>query len=205
MTTNPYSARPWLKNYDAHVQANLNYQWMSFIDMAKKCFREVPDRAAMIYIDTVISFKELDSLSNKFANFLLARGVKQGDIVGLNMPNMPAFLIAFVGAQKVGCVTSGVSPLLTEHELEYQLNDSAATVLVTFDVNLARVNAVIAKTKVKTLVVAGVFDFMAPVDWSAPAGEMKKEGAVEVYNSLDILKKYPDKEVDTWVDRTPSA
>ena len=201
MTTNPYSARPWLKNYDAHVLANLNYQWMSFIDMAKKCFREVPDRAAMIYIDTVISFKELDSLSNKFANFLLARGVKQGDIVGLNMPNIPAFLIAFVGAQKVGCVTSGVSPLLTEHELEYQLNDSAATVLVTFDVNLARVNAVIAKTKVKTLVVAGVFDFMAPVDWSAPAGEMKKEGAVEVYNSLDILKKYPDKEVDTWVDR----
>ncbi len=48
---------------------------------------------------------------------------------------------------------------------------------------------------------AGVFDFMGPVDWSAPAGEMKKEGAVEVYNSLDILKKYPDKEVDTWVDR----
>jgi len=169
--------------------------------MARKCFREVPDRAAMIYIDTVITFKELDSLSNKFANFLLAKGVKQGDVVGLNMPNMPAFLIAFVGAQKVGCVTSGVSPLLTEHELEYQLNDSAATVLVTFDVNLARVNAVIAKTKVKTLVVAGVFDFMGPVDWSAPAGEMKKEGAVEVYNSLDVLKKYPDKEVDTWVDR----
>jgi long-chain acyl-CoA synthetase len=116
------------------------------------------------------------------------------------MPNMPAFLIAFVGAQKVGCITSGVSPLLTEHELEYQLNDSAATVLVTFDANLARVNAIIARTKVKTLVVAGVFDFMGPVDWNAPAGEMKKEGAVEVYNSLDILKKYPDKEVNTWVD-----
>ncbi len=200
MATNPYSARPWLKSYDAHVPANLNYPWMSFIDMARKCFCEVPDRAAMIYIDTVISFKKLDSLSNKFANFLLAKGVKQGDVVGLNMPNMPAFLIAFVGAQKVGCITSGVSPLLTEHELEYQLNDSAASVLVTFDVNLARVNAVIAKTKVKTLVVAGVFDFMGPVDWSAPAGEMKKEGAVEVYNSIDILKKYPDKEADTWVD-----
>ncbi len=201
MTTNPYSSRPWLKNYDAHVPANLNYPWMSFIDMTRKSFREVPDRAAMVYIDTVITFKELDVMSNKFANFLLDKGVKQGDVVGLNMPNIPAYLICFVGAQKVGCITSGVSPLLTEHELEYQLNDSAAKLLVTFDANLARINAVIAKTKVKTLVVAGVFDFMGPVDWSAPAGEMKKEGAIEVYNSIDILKKYPDKEVDTWVDR----
>jgi len=201
MTTNPYASRPWLKNYDAHVPANLNYPWMSFIDMTRKSFREVPDRAAMVYIDTVITFKELDVMSNKFANFLLDKGVKQGDVVGLNMPNIPAYLICFVGAQKVGCITSGVSPLLTEHELEYQLNDSAAKLLVTFDANLARINAVIAKTKVKTLVVAGVFDFMGPVDWSAPAGEMKKEGAVEVYNSIDILKKYPDKEIDTWVDR----
>ena len=84
--------------------------------------------------------------------------------------------------------------------MEYQLNDSAATVLVTFDVNLARVNAVIAKTRVKTLVVAGVFDFMGPVDWKAPAGEMKKEGAIEVYNSIDIFKKYPDNEINIWVD-----
>ena len=149
MATDPYSAKPWLKNYDAHVPASLSYPWMSFIGMARKSFREVPDRAAMIYIDTVISFKELDVMSNKFANFLLDRGVKQGDVVGLNMPNIPAFLICFTGAQKVGCITTGVSPLLTEHELEYQLNDSAATVLVTFDVNVARVNAVIAKTKVK--------------------------------------------------------
>jgi len=198
--SDPYSTKPWLKSYDAHVPANLAYPWMSFIDMARKSFREVPDRAAMIYIDTVISFKELDVMSNKFANFLLDRGIKQGDVVGLNMPNIPAFLICFTGAQKVGCITTGVSPLLTEHELEYQLNDSAATVLVTFDVNLARVNAVIAKTKVKTLVVAGVFDFMGPVDWSAPAGEAKKQDDIEIYNHIDILKKYPDKEVNTWVD-----
>ena len=59
--SDPYSAKPWLKNYDAHVPANLAYPWMSFIDMARKCFREVPDRAAMIYIDTAISFKELYS------------------------------------------------------------------------------------------------------------------------------------------------
>ena len=54
---------------------------------------------------------ELDSMSNRFAGFLLEKGIIQGDVVGLNMPNMPAFLICFVGAQKSGCITSGASPL----------------------------------------------------------------------------------------------
>ena len=203
--TNPYSEKPWLKHYDAHVPANLTYPWVSFVDMAKKCFKEVPDRAAMIYIDTVITFKELDSMSNRFASFLLEQGIKQGDVVGLNMPNMPAFLICFVGAQKIGCITSGVSPLLTETELEHQLNDSGAKVLVTFDVNLARVNAVIAKTRVKTMVVAGIFDFMVPVDWNAPAGEPKRQDGIGVYNHIDILKQYPDQEADVWIDRDSSC
>lgn len=198
--TDPYSSKPWLKHYDPHVPEKLNYPWTSFIDMARKTFKEVPDRAAMIYIDTVITFGELDKMSNKFANFLLDKGVKPGDVVGLNMPNIPAFLVAFAGAQKVGCITSGVSPLLTEAELEYQLNDSGASVLVTFDVNEARVSSVLAKTGVKLLAVAGVFDFMGPVDWNAPAGEVKKLGNIEVFNFLDILKKYPDKEVNVWVD-----
>ena len=198
--SDPYSAKPWLKHYDAHVPSKLNYPWTSFIDLARKTFLEVPERAAMVYIDTVITFKELDLMSNKFANFLLERGAKQGDVVGLNMPNIPAYLICFIGAQKAGCITTGVSPLLTEHELEHQLNDSGAKLLVTFDVNLARVNAVIAKTKVKTLVVAGVFDFMGPVDWKATVAEVKKQDGIDVYNHLDILRKYPDKEVNTWVN-----
>lgn len=86
-------------------------------------------------------------------------------------------------------------------ELEHQLNDSGTKVLVTFDVNLERVNAVIAKTCVKTLVVAGIFDFMAPVDWNASAGDPKRQDGIDVYNHIDILKKYPDREVDVWIDR----
>ena len=76
--SNPYSGKPWLKHYDSHVPASLTYPWVSFVDMAKKCFKEVPDRAAMIYIDTVITFKELDSMSNRFAGFLLEKGIKSG-------------------------------------------------------------------------------------------------------------------------------
>ena len=57
--SDPYSSKPWLKHYDPHVPEKLNYPWTSFIDMARKTFREVPDRAAMIYIDTVITFGEL--------------------------------------------------------------------------------------------------------------------------------------------------
>ena len=89
--------------------------------------------------------------------------------------------------------------------MEHQLNDSGAKVLITFDVNLVRINAVIAKTRIKTLVVAGIFDFMVPVDWNAPAGEPKQQDGINVYNHIDILKKYPDKGVDVWIDRDSSC
>jgi long-chain acyl-CoA synthetase len=182
------------------VHEKLNYPWTSVIDMFRKSFREVPDKAAIIYMDTIITFGELDKLSNKFANLLLQKGIKPGEVVGLNMPNMPAYLIAFVGGLKAGCITSGVSPLLTEAELEHQLNDSGAMVLVTADINEARVKSIIGKTGVKILIIASVFDFMAPVDWNVPAGDEKKLGNVEVWNFLDICKKSPDTEVTTWVD-----
>ncbi len=74
MATNPYSAKPGSKTTTRTSRPTSIYPWMSFIDMARKSFREVPDRAAMIYIDTVITFKELDGMSNKFANFLLDKG-----------------------------------------------------------------------------------------------------------------------------------
>jgi long-chain acyl-CoA synthetase len=200
MTNDPYASKPWLKHYDSHVPEKLNYPWTSVIDMFRKSFREVPDKAAIIYMDTVITFSELDKWSNKFANLLLEKGVKPGDVVGLNMPNIPAYLISFVGAQKVGCVTSGVSPLLTEAELEHQLNDSGASVLVTADLNEARVRSIIGHTGVKLLAVAGIFDFMGPVDWNAPASDVKRLGNIEVWNYLDILKKLRDTEVTIWVN-----
>ena len=110
-----------------------------------------------------ITFRELDVLSNKFAHFLKKAGLSPGDTVGVHLPNIPAYYISIIGILKTGCVLTGVSPLLLPKELEYQLNDSGAKVLVTLDVLLDKVEAIIRNTGVKAVAVAGIADFLPPV------------------------------------------
>ena len=79
------------------------------------------------------TFKEVDEMSGRFANFLLARGCQPGDVVGFHLPNVLQTLIAMFGAFRAGCRVTGISPLLTPAEVAHQLNDSQTCVLVTMD------------------------------------------------------------------------
>ena len=63
----------------------------------------------------------------------MAAGCGPGDVVGINLPNIPQYLISQIGALKAGGATSGVSPLLTPNEIVYQLTDSRAKALITLD------------------------------------------------------------------------
>ena len=120
-----------------------------------------------------ITFAEIDVLSNKFAHFLKKSGLEPGDVVGVNLPNIPAFYIAVIGIQKAGCVLSGVSPLLTPEELEYQLNDSEAKALVTLDALFGNVQQVAEKTGVRAIAVAETGDFLPFV--KADGGQASQE------------------------------
>jgi len=64
---------------------------------------------------------------------LMANGLKKGDVVGINLPNIPEYVIAWLGTLKAGCAVSGVSPLLSADELKHQLSDAKAKALVTLD------------------------------------------------------------------------
>ena len=81
-----------------------------------------------------IPYALLDEYANRFAHMLLLNGFKKGDLVGINLPNIPEYAIAWLGVLKAGCVSSGISPLLSPAEMEHQLKDSKARGLVTLDV-----------------------------------------------------------------------
>ena len=158
-----YSAKPWLKFYDPHVPPTLEYPEKTYLAYFREAVQSVPHRVAVNYMGTGITFHELDHLSNKFANFLQSVGVQPGDTVGVHLPNLPAYYIAIIGILKAGCVLSGVSPLLRPKELQYQLNDSDAKLLVTLDIFFDKVAAVGQDSGVQTVVVTQIADFLPPV------------------------------------------
>ncbi|RLB99219.1 MAG: AMP-dependent synthetase, partial [Deltaproteobacteria bacterium] len=129
-----YETRFWEKSYDPNVQPVDPRDWeISYVDAVRSAFRNYPQKTALAYMGTEISFADLDRYANRFAHMLLAAGLEKGDVVGINLPNTPEYVIAWLGTLRAGCAVSGVSPLLSEEEMAYQLADSDAKALVTLD------------------------------------------------------------------------
>ena len=92
--------------------------------------RRVPDKPAMILGDTRISYAVLNGLSDLVAANLSAGGLAAGDRVGLQLPNIPEFVIAYFGILKAGGVVVPMNVLLKAPEIEFQLRDSGAVALI---------------------------------------------------------------------------
>src|SRR6266704_7211341 len=92
-----------------------------------------PDAPACRMAGTTTTYRELDELSGRCAAGLRGAGLSPGQVVALQLPNIPHFLIAYFGALKAGLVVLPLNPLLMAPELEYHLTDSAAALLVGFE------------------------------------------------------------------------
>jgi acyl-CoA synthetase (AMP-forming)/AMP-acid ligase II len=194
----PYSVKPWLKFYDKHVPPSLDYPNKTFVELFQDAAGAVPDKALVNYMGAGLSFRELDELSNKLANFLRARGLKPGDVVGVNLPNLPAYYIAIIGILRAGCLLSGVSPLLSAKEVEYQLNDSGAKVLLTLDLLSDKAAEAVVRTGVTSMVVVEIADFLPAVKRvlgkllkKIPTKPVPPVPGKEVIRFMDILKTMP--------------
>jgi len=92
-----------------------------------------PDAPACRFRGTTTTYRELDELSGLVAAGLQSAGLAPGQVVALQLPNLPHFLIAYFGALKAGLVVLPLNPLLMAPELEYHLTDSGAALLVGFE------------------------------------------------------------------------
>jgi long-chain acyl-CoA synthetase len=192
----PYALKPWLEHYDEHVPHSLNYSDKTYAELFREATDQVPSRVAVYYMGRGITYQELDNLSTRFAHFLKKSGLQPGDTVGVNLPNIPAYYISIIGIQKAGCVLTGVSPLLQSAELEYQLNDSGAKLLVTLDALFNRVQAVVPQTGVQTVAVAGIADFLSPLKAflgkllkKIPTGKVNPIPGITVERLMSMLPK----------------
>lgn len=123
------------------------------------------DKTALVFMGVRITFGELDDYSDRFARMLIAHGFEKGDVVGVNMPNIPEYTIAWLGIMKAGCVSSGVSPLLSPSEMEHQLKDGKIKGLVALDVFFAERVTQIARNlpDLKLVIGANVGGFLPKI------------------------------------------
>lgn len=147
-----------------------------------------PDKPAIIFYGTVITYKELDDLSDRFAAFLLKEGIRKGDKVALFMQNCPQYLICSFGIQKIGAIVGPCSPMFKEWELEYEVNDLGAKVIVALDHLYPVVEKIRSNTSLTHVVVTNYLDFLPDQPKPTfPEQLVEKKPISETHDLMDIL------------------
>jgi long-chain acyl-CoA synthetase len=101
----------------------------NLISVLDRGVAERADHPAIRMDDLVFSYSELREAAGRVTSLLSSAGVAPGDRVGIMLPNVPAFPIAFYGALGAGAVVVPMNPLLKSREVTYYLGDSGAKVL----------------------------------------------------------------------------
>ncbi len=125
----------WMKHWPADMPKKVTFSEgeIPVYEYLRIHAGRTPDKPAIIFYGRVLSYRELDESSDKFAKYLLDLGLKKGDRIGLFLNNSPQYVIAHFGILKMGGIVTPCSPLFKEMELKYEVNNAEMKCLVTMD------------------------------------------------------------------------
>ncbi|MBP0713670.1 long-chain fatty acid--CoA ligase [Burkholderia sola] len=156
----------WLKSYPPGVPAEIDASpYPSVPDLLDESFRQYRDRTAFVCMGKGITYGELDKLSREFGAWLQSRGLARGARVAIMMPNVLQYPVTIAAVLRAGYTVVNVNPLYTPRELEHQLKDSGAEAIVILENFASTLQAVIANTAVKHVVVASMGDLLGIKGW----------------------------------------
>jgi long-chain acyl-CoA synthetase len=156
----------WLRSYPAGVPKTVDPDAYPSLHamLVDACWR-YSDRPAFDCLSATITFSEWERDSRAFADFLREEAECQpGDRIAVMLPNVLAYPVAFLGALRAGLIVVNVNPLYTPRELEHQLKDSGATVIVIMENFAHKLATMIDKTPIKHVVVARLGDLVPPLE-----------------------------------------
>ncbi len=171
----------WLDNYPVGVPPEVDLPDISLGQMLEQSAAKYPGNLAVVFINNKITYAQLDKMANRFANVLKKLGVQKGDRVALHMPNTPQMVFAYYGTVKLGAVAVMFNPLYSPREIEHQLRDSGAKVMLILDLMWPMVKTALENVQPDHLIVTHVKDYLKfPLNLLQPI-KAKKEGTfVEV-------------------------
>jgi long-chain acyl-CoA synthetase len=155
--------KPWLKHYDGGVPHSLRpYPQKTLLDIVRETTSQRPNHPALLFKGAVMSYAQLDQLSNAFANGLIQMGVKKNDRVALVIPNTPQLVLTMLGTWKAGGIAVPMNALYTEHELETGFQECGAETVVVMTRYYRKIKSIQARTKIRNVIATNIKEYLPP-------------------------------------------
>jgi long-chain acyl-CoA synthetase len=152
----------WEKSYPKGVRWAFNAAPRALPELLDEAAKKWSGRAFVDFMGCKLDFSDVHDLADRAAKGFQAMGVGKGVKVGLFLPNVPHYVIAFYGVLKAGGTVVNYSPLDAERELEHKIADSETDFIVTLDLVALypRIAAVALRSRVKKLIVGRLQDYL---------------------------------------------
>jgi len=190
--------RPWFAHYDKGVPHSIDYPKAPLFHFLEESAQKYPAKPCTIFKGAVISYQEMNEITDRIAAALVDLGVKKGDKVGIFMPNTPQFVMAYFGILKAGGVVVATNPLYTPSEIEYQASDAGIEVMFVMTNFYKTIKAAQPKTKIKHLIVTNIKETLPPLLRVLFTLAKEKKGGFKIEGQLgkneywlqDLIAKY---------------
>lgn len=198
----------WLKKYPEQIPHEVEIPEIPVYQFLTDAYKASPGKVAIHFLGKDITYREIYESAIKFANYLGRLGVEKGDRVAIMLPNCPQAVIAYYGILYAGGIVVQTNPLYTERELQYQMTDSGAKVILGLDILYPRITKVLKETQIEHVIVASIKDYLPfPKNLVYPFIQKKQYGfTVKVEHSgmnhlfTEIMRSAPIKELEVPFD-----
>ena len=205
-----YMSKPWLKYYSEGVPHEVDVPEKSVPQLFDEMADKYSGNVALIFYGKKIKYGELKKLTDRFAAALADLGVAKGETVALYLLNCPQYVIAYIGALKVGAKITPISPVYTSQEVKHQLTDSETKTVICEDILYDNVEK--ANVDLDNIILSSIGDYLPALKrtfgksalgkaysgMQVPTPEQIQQAGLLVFK--DLMKKYPDQKPDITID-----
>ena len=153
---------PWLASYPENISWDAEIPEGPLFAILDESVRRFPTHESMDFLGRTWSYAQLGAMVDRAAAGFRSLGVEKGVKVGLFLPNCPQFVVAYFGVLKAGGTVVNYSPLYSEEELAYQIEDSETDIMVTLGLAALypKMAALLKQTRIRRLVVGNLQDVL---------------------------------------------
>jgi len=195
--------KSWLTSYDEAVAESIDVPDLNLYQMFEMAVEENPGGTATIFFGARIRYRQLKEAADRLAAVLSGMGIRKGDRVSLLLPNLPGYPIAHFAAAKIGAVLVPTNPLYVERELQLQLNDADAEIVITVDQLYPKLAGIRNETGVRRVIVMSIGDFLPRLLSFAyrlkERSEVPEDRVAGIFRYSRLMKKKPARSAETFV------
>lgn len=157
--TSPYAAKPWLDHYDYWMRPHINYPRRPLYEILRLTAVQAPESVATAFQGAHLTYAQIKEQSDKLATALVRFGVKQGDRIGIMLPNCPQYIIATFAILRLGAIVVNINPLYTPREVAVVAGDSGMRLVFTLDLLAPVVFAAREQTSLKKVIITSITEY----------------------------------------------